>query len=156
MGLKTSVTEWGRLLAGWEGGESLNYTWAKTYSTQREVRSTCVSAWLLGWRPGCRQWGLMIQSSITLSLNKNDSLKYPVILFHTHSLQLIFYDPCSVSSLSLSSVRVGEDSLQCCFTVCSELHKRGRTTYNSAQVKRVSLYKIHLKNTNTHTMARFA
>lgn len=58
--------------------------------------------------------------------------------------------------LYLSSVSPAEDLLQCCFPICFELHKYCQTTYNSTQVKRASLYKICLKNTNTHTMARFA
>lgn len=41
------------------------------------------------WLPGSEA-RVQTAGTITLSLNKNDSLKYPVILLHTHSLHLIF------------------------------------------------------------------
>lgn len=69
MGLKTSVTEWGRLLAGGgKGIESLNYTWAKTrrwFFFPFALEEGCkvhVSAQPLEVRPEYRLWCLMVQS----------------------------------------------------------------------------------------------
>lgn len=56
--------------------------------SKRGAKYMCVS---LAARGEARVQTVVPYDSITLTLNKKNSIKYPVRLLHTHSLQLIFF-----------------------------------------------------------------
>lgn len=146
MGLKTSVTEWGRLLAGGgKGIESLNYTWAKTrrwfffflLPSRRGAKYMC--------RPGRWRWGQSIDCGVWW-FNHTVWTENPVKQLRTHSPQLVFLWLC----LSISW-RLAPLLFHCLLGITQTW-----PSDTSTRVKRAALYKIHLKNASTHRLARFA